>query len=170
MSQSWEKSESLHHKSAPISQQKLGIYWYPTSERRAAAPQSWRKAHNNCSLIMQEYMILKKLRRRDGTNTCQGCCVKLLNQILLALSSTTSMRTLRELKGMSQINCQSTWAPRTFFKTLSTDFTAFMQEITRSSQMILVESFAASRIARTWAIRLQSPRAVSQMCPSIIFT
>ncbi len=32
-----------------------------------------------------------------------------------------------------------------------------MQEITRSSPMTLVDSFTASRIARTWAIRLQSP-------------
>jgi hypothetical protein len=32
-----------------------------------------------------------------------------------------------------------------------------MQEITRLSQMIRVESFAASRMARTCAIRLQSP-------------
>lgn len=59
--------------------------------------------------------------------------------------------------GCTKSDCNSACF-RAFLRTPSTDLTAFMQELTRSSPIFRVESFAASRIALTRAIRLKSPK------------
>ena len=68
-----------------------------------------------------------------------------------------ALRTMGNPCGCTKSDCNSACF-RAFLRTPSTDLTAFMQELTRSSPIFRVESFAASRIALTRAIRLKSPK------------